>query len=66
MHVTDAEVTVYDGPGMHIVKAAKQVYKSTGIALLKHGFVLLKTWLLMACGTGFYAIIRDEQNSTEM
>ena len=24
---------------------------------LKHGFVLVKTWLLIACGTGFYAII---------
>ena len=27
------------------------------IALLKHGFVLVKTWLLTACGTGFYAVI---------
>ena len=27
------------------------------IALLKNGFVLVKTWLLTACGTGFYAII---------
>ena len=45
------------GPGMHTVKAAKQVYNSTWIALLKHGFVLVKTWLLIACGTGFYAII---------
>ena len=35
----------------------KQVYNSTWIALLKHGFVLVKTWLLIACGTGFYAII---------
>ena len=25
--------------------------------LLKHGFVLVKTWLLIACGTGFYAIM---------
>ena len=42
---------------MHTVKVAKQVYNSTWIALLKHGFVLVKTWLLIACGTGFYAIV---------
>ena len=57
VYATDADVTFYDGPGMHTVKAAKQVYNSTSIALLKHGFVLVKTWLLIACGTGFYAII---------
>ena len=57
MHATDADVTFYDGPGMHTVKATKQVYNSTWIALLKHGFVLVKTWLLIACGTGFYAIM---------
>ena len=57
VHVTDADVTFWDGPGMLTVKAAKQVYNSTWIALLKHGFVLVKTWLLIACGTGFYAII---------
>ena len=57
VYATDADVTFYDGPGMHTVKAAKQVYNSTWIALLKHGFVLVKTWLLIACGTGFYAII---------
>ena len=58
LHASDADVT-YDGPGMHTItcKAAKQVYNSTWIALLKHGFVLVKTWLLIACGTGFYAII---------
>ena len=45
MHATNADVTFYDGPGMH-------------------GFVLgmlVKTWLLIACGTGFYAIITDSQ-----
>ena len=57
MHATDADVTFNDGPGMHTVKAAKRVYNSTWIALLKHGFVLVKTWLLIACGTDFYAII---------
>ena len=58
VHATDANVTFYDGPGMHTVKAAKQVYNSMWIALLKHGFVLVKTWLLIACGTGFYAIFK--------
>ena len=57
MYATEADVTSYDGPGLHTVKAAKQVYNSTLIALLKHGFVLVKTWLLIACGIGFYAII---------
>ena len=57
VYATDAEVTFYVGPGMHTVKAAKQVYNSTWIALLKHGFMLVRTWLLIACGTGFYAII---------
>ena len=57
VYATDADVNFYDGPGMHTVKAAKQVYNSTWIALLKHGFVLVKTWLLIACGIGFYAII---------
>ena len=57
VHATDADITFNDGPGMHTVKAAKQVYNSTWIALLKHGFVLVKTWLLIASGTGFYAII---------
>ena len=57
MHTTDADVTFYDGPGMHTVKAAKQVYSSMWIALLKHRFVLVKTWLLIACSTGFYAIM---------
>ena len=57
VHATDADVTFYDGPGMHTVKAAKQAYNITWIALLKHGFVLVKTWLLTACGSGFYAII---------
>ena len=57
MHATDADVTFYDGHEMHTVKAAKQVYNSRWIAVLKNGFVLVKTWLLIVCGTGFYAII---------
>ena len=60
VHATEADVTFNDGPGMHTFKATKQVYNSTWIALLKHGFVLVKTWLLIACGTGFYAIISNK------
>ena len=37
VHATDADVTFNDSPGMPTVKAAKQVYNSTWIALLKHG-----------------------------
>ena len=64
VYATDADVTFYDGPGMHTVKAAKQVFNSTRIALLKHGFVLVKTWLLIACGRGFYAIILASRYDT--
>ena len=42
---------------MMAIKAEKQVYNSTWIALLKHGFMLVKAWLLIASGTGFYAMI---------
>ena len=58
VHATDADVTFYDGPRMHTVKAATQAYNSTWIALLKHGLVLVKTCLLIACDTCFYAIMR--------
>ena len=57
VHPTDADVTFYDSPGMHTLKAAKQIYNSKWIALLKHGFVLVKTWLLIACCTEFDAVI---------
>ena len=35
VHVTDADVTFCDSPGMLTVKAAKQVHNSTWITLLK-------------------------------
>ena len=54
MHVTDCDVTFCDDPGMLTVKAAKQVYNSMWIALLKHSFVLVKTWLLIVCGTRLF------------
>ena len=57
MHITVADVTFCNGPGTLTFKTAKQAYNSTWIALLKHGFVPVKTWLLIPCGTGFYAII---------
>ena len=37
----------YDGPVMLIRKTAKPCINSTLIALLIHGFVLVKTWLLV-------------------
>ena len=57
MHITDADVAFCDGLGKLTFKTAKQVYINTWIALLKHGFGLVKTWMLIACSTGFYAII---------
>ena len=53
-HVTDDDIRFCDGPGMLICKIAN----STWIALLIHGFVPVKTWLLIACNTAFYAIIK--------
>ena len=59
MHFTDDDVCFYDGPGMLIHKTAKPCMNSTWIAfkLLIHEFVPVKTWLLIACDTGFYAIM---------
>ena len=34
----------------------KPCINSTYIPLLLHGFMLVKTWLLIVCGTAFYAI----------
>ena len=42
---------------MRIKKTTKQVYNSTWISLLKHGFSPVKTWLLIPRDTAFYAII---------
>ena len=55
VHFTD--ISFYDGPGMLIPKTAKPCINSMWIALLIHGFVLVKTRLLIACDTAFYAII---------
>ena len=54
VHVTDADATFFGGPGMLTMKIAKQVYNSTRMALLKHGFVPVKTWLLLLYGTGMH------------
>ena len=40
-----------------IYKVQKTCINSTWIAWLIHGFLPVKTWLLIACGTAFYAII---------
>ena len=43
---------------MLIRKTAKPCINSMWIALLIHGFVLIKTWLLIVCDTAFYTIIQ--------
>ena len=55
--VTDDDVSFCDGLGMLICKTAKPYINSTKISLLIHGFVPVKTWLLIACDAAFYAII---------
>ena len=57
VHVTNDDVSFCDGPGMINLKTAKPCINSMWIALLIHGFVQVKTWLLTACDTAFYAII---------
>ena len=58
VHFTDDDVSFYDGPGMLIRKTTKPCINSTWIALWIQGFVLVKTWLLIAwCDTAFYAIM---------
>ena len=44
-------------PGMRICKVQKPCINSTWIAWLMHGFLPVKTWFIIACGTAFYAII---------
>ena len=44
---------------MHICKVQKPCVISAWIAWLIHGFLSVKTWLLIACKTDFYAIILD-------
>ena len=53
VHVIDDDVRFCDGPETLI----KPFIKSTWIASLIHGFVPVKTWLLIACDTIFDAII---------
>ena len=45
---------------MLIRKTAKPCINSTSIALVIHGFVPVKTWLLIACDTVFYAIMKND------
>ena len=51
VHVTGDDVSFYDGPGMLRCKTAKLCINSIVNCTVK-------TWLLIACGTAFYAIIR--------
>ena len=64
VHVTYDDIRLCDGPGMLIRKTAKQCINSTWIALLIHGFMPFKTWLLIVCGMAFYAIIADNMHET--
>ena len=45
-------------PRMRICKVQKPCINSAWIAWLIHWFLPVKTWLLIACDTGFYAIIK--------
>ena len=58
--VTDDDISFCDGPRMLFHKIAKLCINSTWIALLihVHRLVPIKTWLLIACDTAFYAIIK--------
>ena len=51
VYVTDYDVSFCDGPRMLIRKTAKPCINNTWIALLIHGFVLVKTWRLIACNS---------------
>ena len=57
LHIIDDDIRFCAGPGMLIGKTTKPCINSTWIFLLIHGFVPVKTWLLMVCDTAFYAII---------
>ena len=54
LHVTDADIDFVMAQGRLYVKLC---INSMWIALLIHGFVQVKTWLLIACDIAFYAII---------
>ena len=53
VHFNHGDVSFYDGPGMLIRKTAKPSINSTWIALLIHRFVLVITWLVIACDIAF-------------
>ena len=55
MHVTVDDVTVCGGLECDYLKYKSRA--STPRELI-HGFLLVKTWLLIASNTAFYAIIR--------
>ena len=44
-------------PRMHIFKVQKPCINRLWIAWFIHGFLPVKTWLLIACNTAFYAIM---------
>ena len=63
VHFTDDDDSFYDGLGMLIRKTAKPCINSMWIVLLIHGLVLVKTCLLIACDTAFYAIMFSKINA---
>ena len=67
---SDDDVSFCDGPRMLIYRTAKPSFISTLIALLIHGlihgFVPVKTWLLIACDIAFYAIITVSTTFTKI
>ena len=50
----------FQGPGTSITIVTKPCINKTWIALLINGFLSIKTWLLIACGTGIYAIMLNQ------
>ena len=62
VHVTDDDVKFCEGLwNAYIRKTAKPCINSMRTALLIHGFVPVKTWLLIASDTAFYAIIQSNE-----
>ena len=53
-------------PWMRICKVQKLCINSMWIAWLIHGFLPVKTWLLIACNTAFYAIMGNSTESDQL
>ena len=60
MHITVDDINFYDGLECVYVKYKSRALTASG---LRHVFLPVKTWLLIACNTAFYAIISNVQDS---